>query len=642
MYGSESILILLGLLLLALVALPIIAIVRTLRITRLERRLRGVEAALLRATLEIESLRQSGGIPGGAPPREPASPEPVSATPAQAEPPAATPPTPEPTAPPPPIPPAPAPAPAAAAMAAEPASRHLEEAIGRRWIGWIAIVLIIFSAAFFLKYAFDNQWIGERGRVMIGLLAGLSFVWAGWKRHMAGGRYLSQVLTGGGIVLVYLSTYASFGFYRLVDQTTAFAFLVVVVIQAHFLATAYNSRAIAVMAQIGGFLVPVLLSTGSDQYVVLFSYIAVLNLGVVLVSLRRGWRWVGTSSYALTHLMFWLWYDGNYHPEKRLAVLAFQLAVFLLYLLADLAPAYRRRASSAEEWGRLLANPFVFFATSYHVLHEDYPHWMGAFALVMAALYLGIARAGLSLHFRDRRTIWIPIAVGVLFVTLAIPIQLESNWIAIAWAGQAATLAWLSLRIENNSLQRFSMVLIGLAVFRQLVFDTPWEGRALFTPLLNRYFLSALAVIALILLTAYLMRNRTTRGALTLVIVCVALFWLAMTVETYNYSDALEASLPPDRNYNDVKRIRWFGQTVLSVLWSLYGAGLVAAGFRLRQAALRWAGLAVFGLTLLKVMVIDISQLAQFYRIIAFFALGVLLLGVATAYQRIVRREQKE
>ena len=166
---------------------------------------------------------------------------------------------------------------------------------------------------------------------MIGLLAGLGFVWAGWRQHRSGWRYLSQVLTGGGIILVYLSAYASFGFYRLVDQTSAFVFLVVVVVQVHFLATVYNSRAIAVMAQTGGFLVPVLLSTGSDQYVVLFTYIAVLNLSVVLASLQRGWRWVGASSYALTHLMFWIWNAENYHPEKRAAVLAPRSASFICH-----------------------------------------------------------------------------------------------------------------------------------------------------------------------------------------------------------------------------------------------------------------------------------------------------------------------
>ena len=518
------------------------------------------------------------------------------------------------------------------------------------------MVLIIFAAAFFLKYAFENQWIGERGRVMIGLLAGLGFVWSGWKQHRSGGRYLSLVLTGGGIVLIYLSGYASFGFYRLVDQAAAFGFLVVVVVLAHFLATRFNSPAIAFMGQVGGFLVPVLLSTGRDQHIVLFTYIAVLNLGVVVVSLQRGWRWVGTCSYVLTHLMFWTWYEAYYHPEKRAAVLIFHVAVFLLYLLAELAPAFRRRKSSSEEWVLLLANPFVFFATSYHVLHEQYRDWMGVFALAMAMFYLSLARAGLDLQlrgsagdvtalairFRDRATLWICTAVGLLFVTLAIPIQLDSNWITIAWATQAVILTQLSLRVGNTTLERFSWVLIGLCCYRQLILDTPWTGRALFTPVLNRYFLSTLAVIALVLLTAYLIRNRRNRVALALVTVSLALFWLAMTVETYNYAEALETSLHGTRNHADAQRIGWLGQTVVSVLWSLYGTGLVAAGFRLQTAPLRWFGLTVLGSTLLKVMVIDVWALEQFYRITAFLALGVLLLAVAIAYQRIVRREQSE
>ena len=99
-------------------------------------------------------------------------------------------------------------------------------------VGWAAIVLILFATAFFLKYAFDNRWIGELGRVTIGVAFGIGMCLAGFRYHLKRWRIFSQILTAGGIVLLYLSSYAAFGYYHLVGQKTAFAFLVILIAQA--------------------------------------------------------------------------------------------------------------------------------------------------------------------------------------------------------------------------------------------------------------------------------------------------------------------------------------------------------------------------------------------------------------------------
>jgi uncharacterized membrane protein len=139
---------------------------------------------------------------------------------------------------------------------------------------------------------------------------------------------------------------------------------------------------------------------------------------------------------------------------------------------------------------------------------------------------------------------------------------------------------------------------------------------------------------------AHLARPVERNFAIAAVLSALALLWLAISVETYTYADALVSALPGDRPWEQVRQIRWFGQSVLSVLWSVYAAALVAAGFRWKWPVLRWSGLSLFGLTLAKVILVDMSQLEQFYRIVAFLALGLLLLGVAWGYQRITRREQ--
>lgn len=239
---------------------------------------------------------------------------------------------------------------------------QLESIIGRRWVGWVAIALILFATAFFLKYAFDNRWIGELGRVAIGITFGIAMGLAGYRYQQRGWRVFAQILTAGGIVLLYLSIYAAFGYYQLVGQKTAFIFLALLIAEAAVLSLRYNAPAIATMALVGGFLTPLLLRSDRDQYRSFFAYVVALDAGAL--ALLKHWRGLISVAYFGTQLLFWLWYADNYQPEKRSAVLVFQTTIFLLFLLAHFARALIRRDSATDEDAMLLLlNPFVFFAT---------------------------------------------------------------------------------------------------------------------------------------------------------------------------------------------------------------------------------------------------------------------------------------
>jgi uncharacterized membrane protein len=621
----EGVILIAVLLVCVCIVLPIVAFVRTNRIHALERRLAGVEAALHRLIRQQEAI----AAPAVEAPVAPTVEAPVIEAPAGKAPPAVA------------GPPLLAETPATAAPApfapAPPATESLEAVIGQKWVGWIAVLLIFCAAAFFLKYAFENRWIGELGRVTIGVAVGLAMAWGGLERHRKGWRYLAQILTGGGIVILYLSVYGAFGYYHLLGARSAFVALVILVAEAHLLALFYNARAVAVMALVGGFLVPVLLSTGRDQYAVLFTYMGILDLGVLAVVMVRRWPWIGSLAYVMTQGLFWLWYGEHYHPEKRAAVVAFQAAILLLFLLADLAPHLRRQAAGWEECIRLTVSPFVFYATCYFLLNDDHHEWMAPLALTMAILYAAMARAELALRPSDRRFLLITAGTALTFVTLAIPVQLESNWITIGWGVEALVLLWASFEAAAPRLQLLSGLVFTGAILRFLFVDTPWEYRASFTPVFNRYFLGMLALAACLAGAAYLARRMPV--FLTAGLLAVGVLWLGLSFEAYSYFDGQARELKPDA-YDAAKQLRWTGQLALSVLWSVFAGSLTAAGFRLHLRAARVAGLVLFGVTLVKVVFLDISELRQFYRILALLALGVVLLVVAWKYQRGLRREQ--
>jgi len=522
-------------------------------------------------------------------------------------------------------------------------AEHLEQVIGGKWLGWVAILLIFGATVYFLKLAFENRWIGELGRVMIGVAASLALVWLGNERHRKQWRYLSQILTGGGIAILYLSVYGAFGYYHLIGQRAAFVFLAILVAEAFLMAVWYDAPSIAVMALGGGFLVPILLSTGRDQYATLFTYIALLDLGMLGVVAVRRWRWIGSLAYLGSQLLFWSWYAEHYHSEKRPAALLFQTVIFLLFIAADMAPNLRRSTAGWEEWVRLAVNPFVFYATCYGLLNDDYHDWMAALALLLAVVYAALARAGLALRPPDRRTVLVTLCTALTFVTLAIPVQLESNWIAIAWGVEAAALLWAGLETGTRPLRAFSTVVFGLVLGRFLFWDTPWDSRVAFTPVFNRYFLGMLAVAACLAAAAYLYGRARPRAALAAGLVAFAVLWIGSSFEAYTYFSVQERAIryPMQAGAEETLRhLRWAAQLALSLLWSAYAGLFTAAGFQRQSRALRSTGLVLFGITLAKVMMVDIWELRQFYRIVAMLALGLVLLGAAWVYQRGLRREQ--
>jgi uncharacterized membrane protein len=516
-------------------------------------------------------------------------------------------------------------------------AEQIESVIGRRWLGWAAVGLILFATAFFLKYAFDNRWIGELGRVAIGVAAGVTMTLLGFKYHRRRWRVFSQILTAGGVVLLYLSAYAAFGYYHLATQKAAFVYLAILIAEAAGLAFLYNAPAIAIMALVGGFLTPILLHSDRDQYRSLFGYIAALDLGAL--ALLKHWRGLSSLAFAGTHLLFWLWYGDNYHPRKLVAVMVFQTAVFLIFLLAHIGrQLVKHKSVTVEDLGLLLINPFVFFATAYHLLNANHHDWMGVFAIGMAVLYAGAAKILLDRSAATRSESLTMIGVALTFVTIAMPIQLRQNWITIAWAVEALVMLWAGLETRAQRLRALAYTLFGLALFRLVFWDTPKHSGQMFTLVLNKYFLSSLVVTACLFGAAVLYqkvggRKQISAPKLRLVVLLLAIvtLWFVMSVESQTF---FEAQATAQKLAEDASHERWLGQMALSVLWSIYAGTLAAVGFVRRSAGVRWAALALFGLTIIKVMLVDIAQLQQLYRIVAFLVLGVLLLVVAWGYHK--------
>jgi uncharacterized membrane protein len=517
-----------------------------------------------------------------------------------------------------------------------------ETFVGQKAFGWTAVLLFVLSAAFFLRYAFQNNWIGPVGRVAIGELVGITLAGAGVYYFRKGLIRFSSMMTAAGIVVLYLSTYSAFGFYQLLPQTHAGAFLAILIFESMLAAVIYRSVAVALAAVIGGLLTPILLSSAHDTYWSFFTYLAILNFGVVIASLYRRWPAVASVSLLGSQWLYWMWYASQYHPEKFIWAIGFQVVLFLLYLIHGVCKTRAgKEPMDREELVRFAVNA-LFAVASFHILlREDHRVWLGTVALAMAAIYAGAARLALKSPSGDQRLLLTSLALALGFIAWALPLQANTGWdallrwIALGWAVIGLALWLFGLRISSLALRVMAAVFVVLAACRLLINDLPFYVREPFIPVLNDFALPAVLTAVCILYGVVSTRKRMqqlSKEEQALVgwtgVLGVMLLWIVLSFDCYGYfvSQSLFGG--------EIDVWRWRGQLALTVFWAFFATILLVIGFRMDRSKIRWLAIALYVTTVIKLFLFDMANVQQIYRILAFFVLAVVLGLVARAYQR--------
>ena len=253
-----------------------------------------------------------------------------------------------------------------------------ESLIGGKVLNRIGALALIIGVGFFLKYAFDKNWITEWMRVAIGGLTGAVILLLAARSHRKGLEMFSQGLVGAGIAILYLSVYASFNFYSLVSQPLAFILMSCVTVIAFTQAFKYDSLAVSLLGWLGGFLTPFLLSTGAANAVGLFTYLALLDIAVLAVLFVKD-RWIVLVPLTLTgtYLMYTLWYGAGYHPADAWTAVIFLTIFWFLFHTLDTSWCVAKRAPFRAErrWGGVV-NGLAYYVGLYAVLDRDQHDWL--------------------------------------------------------------------------------------------------------------------------------------------------------------------------------------------------------------------------------------------------------------------------
>jgi uncharacterized membrane protein len=276
-------------------------------------------------------------------------------------------------------------------MAKSRTKEEWEAFIGGKLLNRIGSLALIIGLGFFLKYAFDNNWISETVRVLIGAAVGLMCIALAHRTHKKGLQIFAQGLSGAGISILYLSVYASFNFYNLVPQWTAFILMSAVTAVSIAIGLYYNSLAVGLLGWAGGFLTPVMLSTGIVNEAGLFTYIALLDTGLLGVVLaKKEWNIIEPLTFGGTWVLFFSWYF-EYYRDTDLTLTVFFISVFWV-LFFGLDYARLRTGSDLKSLQHILAgaNLVIYFIMLYSLIDKDFHTWTGGTVLLLASVYFGM------------------------------------------------------------------------------------------------------------------------------------------------------------------------------------------------------------------------------------------------------------
>ncbi|MDP9052025.1 MAG: DUF2339 domain-containing protein [Acidobacteriota bacterium] len=330
-----------------------------------------------------------------------------------------------------------------------------ESRLGSQIFNRIAIVLLLIGTAYGLKLAVDRGLIGPTPRVLIGLVAGAGLVVWSERFRNKGFAAFSYSLKAVGSGVLYLTLWAAFQLFHLLPAAVALALMVLVTAWNAFMAWSQDAELLAVYALAGGFASPLLVSTGGNHEIFLFTYLLAIDVSAAVLVRLKTWPRLLLGIFPATVLFFIGWYS-SFYDASYLAITAFFITLFGAAFAGvaigrtepDTASSGGRFASLATILNDILlplANAAFVALAFYSVLQNSGHHaalpWL---MLLLAAVYLGIMRLP-----QTRTASAMHLSLAVVFLTIAIPLKASGAWITASWLVEGLALLWVAARLAS-------------------------------------------------------------------------------------------------------------------------------------------------------------------------------------------------
>ena len=342
-----------------------------------------------------------------------------------------------------------------------------EKFIGENLISKIGILVLVLGAAIGGRYAINNNFISPLTRIILGYLLGAGLIVTAI-RLKKDYEKLSAVLISGAVTILYFMTYFAYDFYELIPQMIAFGLMMVFTIFAVVASLHYNRQIIAVLGLVGGYAVPFLLSSGSGNTTFLFTYMAILNIGVMIVSVQKYWRGLYRLAFFITYIIFGIWViDKGYRAAERPLAYTFGIIYFLTFYATFLGyKLWRLKKFVRKDIVLVLLNAFGFYGLGYFVLSQSahLSQFLGLFTLFNALIHFGVSALIYKYRLADKSLFYLISGLVLVFLTIAVPVQLDGNWVPMIWLAEAILLFWIARKQEIDFYENMSYVGIVLAL----------------------------------------------------------------------------------------------------------------------------------------------------------------------------------
>ncbi len=481
------------------------------RVKRLEHQL--AQSALLQTAAPGPAPRTSGAAPAAAPPTLPArpsAPDPIAnlqlwtTEPRQSHRPAA----------------AVAGAPRAAGLDSPAMERPSETVLFDKLAGYVksfftdgnvvvkvGLLVLFIGVGFLIKYAAEHDLLPIELRAAVIGLAGIALLVVGWRLRHDKGIY-ALLLQGGGVGVMYVNVFGAAKLYQLIPASAALVIMVALVALSGVLAVLQNAKYLAFYGAAGGFLAPILASTGSGSHVMLFSYYALLNLGIVGIAWFRSWRELNLLGFVFTFAIGMLWGAKYYQPAYFASVEPFLIVFFVFFVTIAILFALRQppQLKGYVDSSLVFGVPIIAFGLQ-AALVKDTEYGLAFSALGMSAFYVALASALWRRQLEGMRLLTEAfLAMGVVFGTLAIPLAMDGRWTSVAWALEGAAIVWVGVRQQRVLARAFGVLLqagSGLFFFQDLHLAVST------VPILNGSYIGALLVSLAGLFSSYYLYQHT-------------------------------------------------------------------------------------------------------------------------------------
>lgn len=514
-----------------------------------------------------------------------------------------------------------------------------EVRFGQKWLLIIGIIIMVLGIGLFLKYAFDNNWIGPAGRTAMAFLTGIIFLVLGeFFRRRALGAF-GLYLIGGGIATLYFSTFAAFQIYNLIGQASAFGIMILITVLVALLSLIYNTKWLVVLGILGGFMTPVVLSTGENNQIVLMTYMAILNCGILAIAFFKQWHLLNYIGAACTWILFSGWFMSAYTDEAFWQTTMFLNIFFLIFTFAPFVYYFvNEHKSPISGFAITMPNVFIAFGYSFSMIRDHFSvNYVSIVALSYAAIFLLMA----NFLYRKNREALQPfvllLAKGILLLVITVPLIFSNHWITVFWTAQAVALLWASIRLRNNWFCGGALVLLFLTttkffgsdytqVFHLEANGLSFNYRNGFTAILLERMTTTISILGAFWFCGRILASEGKKLAIdtkSLSILLYSIFggilFVVLNIEVAAFF----------HDYADTARF-----ASVSVLWTLFSIALMVLGFIKNGHTLRMISISLFAITIFKVFIMDMENVSTPFRIISFLVLGLVMIVASYLYYR--------